>query len=94
MQVAMTHAELHEIQHKSIQVLAEGIGQENYLIRNEAALCNFQCDVCLSKIKTLCCHSLNFYQDELDPPEHTKRTLVQTLGKEDLNFEDLQEGSN
>ena len=38
-------------------------------------------------------HSLNFYQDELDPAEHTKeRTLV--AGKEELNFEELQEGNN
>ena len=35
-----------------------------------AALRNFQCNVCLRKIKTLCRHSLNFYQDELDPAEH------------------------
>ena len=34
----MTRAELHKIQHKSIQVVAEGIGLENYLIRNVAAL--------------------------------------------------------
>ena len=50
--------ELHKIQHKSIQVVAEGIGLENYLIRNVAALRNFQCNVCLRKIKTLCCHAL------------------------------------
>ena len=56
-----------KIQHKSIQVVAEGIGLENYLIRNVAALRNFQCNVCLRKTKTLCRHSLNFYQDELDP---------------------------
>ena len=43
-----------------IQVVAEGIGLENYLIRNVAALGNFQCNVCLRKIKTLCRHSLNF----------------------------------
>ena len=72
MKVATTRAELHKIQHKSIQVVAEGIGLENYLIRNVAALRNFQCNVCLRKIKTLCRHSLNFYQDELDPAEHTK----------------------
>ena len=39
--------ELHKIQHKSIQVVAEGIGLENYFIRNVAALRNFQCNVCL-----------------------------------------------
>ena len=72
MKVATTRAELHKIQHKSIQVVAEGIGLENYSIRNAEALRNFQCNVCLRKIKTLCCHSLNFYQDELDPAEHTK----------------------
>ena len=56
MKVATTHAELHKIQHISIQVVAEGIGLENYLIRNVAALRNFQCNVCLRKIKTLCHH--------------------------------------
>ena len=66
-------AELHKIQHKSIQVVAEGVGLENYLIRNIVALCNFQCNVCLWKIKTLCRDALlNFYQDKLDPAEHTK----------------------
>ena len=37
MKVATTRAELHKIQHKSIQVVAEGIGLENYLTRNVAA---------------------------------------------------------
>ena len=41
MKVATKRAELHKIQHKSIQVVAEGIGLENYLIRNVAALRNF-----------------------------------------------------
>ena len=50
MKVATTRAELHKIQHKPIQVVAEGIGVENYLIRNVAALRNFQCKVCLRKI--------------------------------------------
>ena len=69
----MTHGELHKIRDRSIKVVAEGIELENYLIRNEVALCNFQCNVCLSKIKTICRHPLNnFYQDELDPAEHTK----------------------
>ena len=73
MKVATTRAELHKIQHKSIQVVAEGIGLENYLIRNVAALRNFQCGVCLRKIKTLCRHALfEFYQDDLDPAEHLK----------------------
>ena len=36
----MTRAELHKIQDKSIQVVAEGVGQENYLIRNVTALRN------------------------------------------------------
>ena len=58
MKVATTRAELHKIQHKAIQVVAKGIGLENYLIRNEAALRNFQCSVCLRKIKTLCRHAL------------------------------------
>ena len=64
MKVATTRDELHTIQHESIQlieVVAEGI-----------ELRNFQCNVCLRKIETLCRHSLNFYQDELDPAEHTK----------------------
>ena len=72
LKVETTHAKLHKIQHKSIHVVAEGIGMENYLIRNVVSLCNFRCNVCLRKIKTLCRHSLNFYQDELDPAEHTK----------------------
>ena len=59
LKVATTRAELHKIQHKSIQVVAEGIGLENYLIRNVAALQlrNFQRNVCLRKIKTLCRHA-------------------------------------
>ena len=60
MKVATTLAELHKIQHKSIQVVAEG-GLENYLIRNQinvAAFRNCQCSVCLRKIKTLCRHAL------------------------------------
>ena len=72
LKVATTHAELHKIQHKCIQVVAEGIGLEDYLIRKVAALCNFQCNGCLRKIKTICRQSLNFYQDEFDPAEHTK----------------------
>ena len=48
-----------KIQHKSIQVVAERIGLGNYLIRNDvAALRNFQCNVCLRKIKTLSRHAL------------------------------------
>ena len=42
MKVATTRAECR------VQVVAEGIGRENYLIRNVAALRNFQCNVCLS----------------------------------------------
>ena len=61
LKVATTGDELHKIQHISIQVVAEGI-----------ELRNFQCNVCLRKIETLCRHSLNFYQGELDPAEHTK----------------------
>ena len=38
MKVATTRAELHKIQHKSIQGVVEVIGLENYLIRNVAAL--------------------------------------------------------
>ena len=51
LKVAATRSELHKIQHKSIQVVAEGIGLENYFIRNVAALSNFQYNVCLRKIK-------------------------------------------
>ena len=43
-----------------IQVVAEGIVLENYLIRNVVALGNFHCNVCPRKIKTLCRYSLNF----------------------------------
>ena len=88
MKVAATRVELHKVQHKSIQVIAEGIGLENYLIRNVAALRNFQCKVCLRKIKTLCRHALFEF---LSSGAH-KRTLV--AGKEELNFEDLHEGNN
>ena len=38
LKVATTRAELHKIQYKSIQVVADGIGLENYLIRNVSAL--------------------------------------------------------
>ena len=60
-----------------MQVVAEGIAPRNragkrHLVRNVAALRNFQCNVCLRKIITLCRQSLNIYQDELDPAEHTK----------------------
>ena len=90
---ATTRAELHKIQHKSIQVVAEGIGLENYLIRNGAALRNFQCNVCLRKIKTLCRHALfEFLSGRIGSSRAHKRTLV--AGKEELNFEDLQEGNN
>ena len=80
--------ELHKIQHKSIQVVAEGIGLENYLIRNVAALRNFRCNVCLRKIKTLCRHTLfEFLSGRIGSSGAHKRTLV--AGKEDL-----QEGNN
>ena len=86
--------ELHKIQHKSIQVVAEaGTGLKNYLIRNVAALYNFQCNVCLRKIKTLCDHALfEFVSGRIGPSGAHKRMLV--VGKEELNFEDLQEGNN
>ena len=48
MKVATMRAELHKIQHKSIQVVAEGIGLENYLIGNVAALHKLSMH-CLSK---------------------------------------------
>ena len=40
LKVATTRAELHKIQQKSIQVVAEGSELKNYLIRNVAALRN------------------------------------------------------
>ena len=97
MKIEMTSAELHKIQRKSIQVVAEGIGLENYLIRNVAALRNFQCNVCLRKIKTLCRHALfEFLSGGTGSSGAQKRMLV--AGKEELNFElnfeDLQEGNN
>ena len=95
MKVATTRAELHKIKHKSIQVVAEGIGLETYLIRNVAALQlrNFQCNVCLRKSKTLCRHALfEFLSGRIGSSGAHKRTLV--AGKEELNFEDLQEGNN
>ena len=93
MKVATTRAESHKIQHKSIQVVAEGIGLENYLIRNVAALHDFQCNVCLRQIKTLCRHELfEFLSGQIGSSGAHKITLV--AGKEELNFEDLQEGNN
>ena len=92
MKVATTRAELHKIQHKPIQVVAEGIGVENYLIRNVAALRNFQCKVCLRKIKTLCRHALfEFLSGRIGSSGAHKRTLM--ARKEEPNFEDLQEGN-
>ena len=68
-------------------------GAENYLIRNVAALGNFQCNVCLRKMKTLCRHALSeFLTGRIGSSGAHKRTLV--AGKEELNFEDLQEGNN
>ena len=93
LKVETTHAKLHKIQHKSIQVVAEGIGMENYLIRNVVSLRNFRCNVCLRKIKTLCRHALfEFLSGRIGSSGAHKRTLV--AGKEELNFEDLQEGNN
>ena len=95
MQVATTRGELHKIQHKSIEVVAEGIGLENYLIRNVAALQlrNFQCNVCLRKSKTLCRHALfQFLSGRIGSSAAHKRTMV--VGKEELKFEDQQEGNN
>ena len=54
---------------------------------------NFQCNVCLRKIKTLCRHALfEFLSRRTGSSGAHKRTLV--AGKEELNFEDLQEGNN
>ena len=58
LKVATTRADLHKIRHKSIQVVVKVIELENYLIRNVAAVRNFQCNVCLRKIKTLCRQAL------------------------------------
>ena len=90
MKVATTRAELHKIQHKSIQVVAEAIGLENYLVRNVAALRNLQCNVCQRKMKTLCRHVLFEFLSGSSGAH--KRTMVG--GKEELNFEDMQEGNN
>ena len=59
-----------------------------------AALRNFQCNVRLGKIKTLCRrHALfEFLSGRTGSSGAHKRTLV--AGKEELNFEDLQEGNN
>ena len=66
----MTRAELHKIQHKSIQVIAEGIGLANYFR-------NFQCNVCLRKIKTVCRHTLfEFLSGRIGSSGAHKRTLV------------------
>ena len=54
MKVATTRAELHKIQHKSIQVVAEGSGLENYCIRNVAALRNWDTMFVREKLKTHC----------------------------------------
>ena len=72
LKVAMTRAELHKIQHKSIQVVAEGRAGKLFNKKCSGSS-ELQCNVCLRKIKTICRHPLNnFYQDELDPAEHTK----------------------
>ena len=77
MKVATTRAELHKIQHKSIQVVAEGIRLENSFIRNVAALRNFQCNGCLRKIKTLCRYALfEFLSGRIGSSGAHKRTLV------------------
>ena len=66
---------------------------ENYLIRNVAAPRNFQCNVCLRKIKTLCRRALfEFLSGQIGSSGAHKRTLV--VGKEELNFEEMQEGNN
>ena len=56
----------------------------------------FQCNVCLRKIKTLCRHALfELLSGRIGSSgahKTDKRTLV--AGKEELNFEDLQEGNN
>ena len=87
-------AELEDIvQHESIQVVAEGIGLENYLIRHEAALRNFQCNVCLRTIRTLCRHALfEFLSGRIGSSGAHKKTLM--AGKEKVNFKCLQEGNN
>ena len=72
------------------EAIAEGIGLENFLIRNVAALRNFQCNVCVRKITTLCRHALFEFLSGFSGAH--KRTLM--AGKEELNFEDLQEGNN
>ena len=94
MKVATMRAELEDIvQHESIQVVAEGIGLENYLIRHEAALRNFQCNVCLRTIRTLCRHALfEFLSGRIGSSVAHKRTPV--AEREELNFEDVQEGNN
>ena len=61
LKVATMGAELEDIvQHESIQVVAKGIGLENYLIRHVAALRNFQCNVCLTS-KQVACFFLSFF---------------------------------
>ena len=92
MKVATKRAELRRIQRKSIQVVAEGIGLENYLIRNVAALRNFHCSVCLRKVKTLCRRTpFEFLSGRIRSSGAHKRRLV--AGKEP-NFENPQECSN
>ena len=55
MKAATTLAELHKIQHKSIQIVAEGSGLENYIIRNVAALRNLHDAMFVQeKLKILC----------------------------------------
>ena len=57
-----------------------------HLIRIVAALRNFQCNVCLRKIKTLCRHALfEFLSGRIGSSGAHKRTLV--AGKKELNFE-------
>ena len=77
------------------KLLLKESGWKTILIRNVAALQlrNFQCNVCLRKSKTLCRHALfEFLSGRIGSSGAHKRTLV--AGKEELNFEDLQEGNN
>ena len=85
MKVATTRASLHKIQHKSIQVVAEGSGLENHLIRNFGALRNLHTMFVREKLK-------HFADSRIGSSRAYKRTMV--AGKELLNFEDLQESCN
>ena len=78
LKVATTRAELHKIQHKSIQVVAEGSGLKNYFIRNVAAFCNLHTMFVREMLKTLCCLS-NWIQQSIQKKDSSGERIAKLL---------------